>query len=207
MDAFNETERAAIERLVEAYYARHGAAIDLIKAEVGDGEEFQNSVARAVVSPRGAWCEVIELPVEFSGMAGPGARRRFVGDAEAAALVRSLAALVPAAGAEPTALADLIALYSASGLLDRREVFLWRAPEVGGSSSGSLSVGEFRPEELPVFLRARLQGPHGIPGIAFERGVVAFLADVGDRHLVLELPHVGRTVHDLGAGAGRSAPQ
>jgi hypothetical protein len=207
MGGFNDTEQAAIDRLIEAYYTRHGAAIDLIKAEVGDGHRFENAVARAVVSPRGAWCELIDLPVEFSGIAGPGASHRFVGDAEAIALVRALAQCVPPDATKPTALVDILALYSASGLLDRQDVFLWRAPESGDASGHRRTVGAWRPNVLPLFLRARLNGRHDIPGIEFERGVVAFLADVGDLHLVLCLPHEGRSVHDLGAGAERSSPQ
>ncbi len=205
VDPFSEAERAAIDRLVEAYYARHGAAIDLIKAEVGEGQLYVNTIARAMVSRLGAWCEVIELPVEFSGIAGPGAMHRLVTDAEAMALARDLAAETRADLEQEPAIVDLLALYSASGLVDHEGVYLWRAPSESGR--GGRSVGEFQQDTIPLFLRARLSGAGTVPGLSIRRGVVALLADVGDLHLILEMPHEGGPVHDLGTGYGAVTPQ
>lgn len=205
MSPYSDAEQAALDRLLEAYYARHGAAIDLVKAEVGDGDLYENSMARVVISGRGAWCECIDLPVEFSGVVGAAVHHRLVGDADAIELARCLAGFAVDAAGDRPGLSDIFAVYSAAGLLDGQDVFFWRAAREDDSSDRARTLGEFRPDILPLFMRARLTGAAQVAGVAMRRGVVVFLADVGDLHLVVEMPHEGDIVHDLAAGPRSSS--
>src|SRR5437868_4712011 len=97
-EEFDPNHKLHMDRLQEEYYRRHGAAMELIKSQVGPGDEYSNSAGRVVISPNGAWFECIDLPMEFSGAAGAKVTYRFVGDEEALCLLKTLIEVTNSAG-------------------------------------------------------------------------------------------------------------
>src|SRR5579862_9578439 len=69
-----------VESLEEEYRRRYGLAVEMIKREVGPGDEYSNEVARVVVSSKGAWFECNDLPMEFSGATGATVVRKLLSD-------------------------------------------------------------------------------------------------------------------------------
>src|SRR5215831_4783922 len=90
MEELDESQRLELDQLREEYQKRYGVAVEFIKNEVGPGLEFENNVARAVVSPNGAWFECIDQPMEFSGGSGDLVSHRYVGNRDARDIVTSL---------------------------------------------------------------------------------------------------------------------
>jgi len=206
IDDLHQEERLGLDTLAEEYQRRHGVAIEFIKSMVGAGEEYSNAAARAVVSPNGAWFECVDLPMEFSGTAGAPVTRRFVDDAEAVRLLTGLNELAshPEEGVRNV---GLFALYTRRGILDGRGVWAVQADVTQDSGARPVTVGAFRPGVLPLVFRCRVDSDREVQGLGIRRGVVFCLAGVGERCLVVEMPHEGVDVRDLGTAPGSPVRQ
>lgn len=198
MEDLDQEQRIALDQLGEEYYRRHGVAVEFLKAEVGAGDEYANSVARAVISSNGAWFECIDLPMEFSGMAGGPVDHRFVTDSEALKLVSRLHQLCTEAASDHTRELSLFVLYSRAGIADERDAYVFhlRAPK-SGEKRAPLTLGRFRAETLPLFFRCRLDLREDGEGIPFRHGVLFCLTDIGERNLLVHIPYEGNDIRDL----------
>lgn len=200
MDELDAMQRVALDLLREEYALRYGVAVKVIKEQVGPGIQYANSVARAVVSERGAWFECLKQPLEFSGAAGAGVRHRFITETEAAAAIDRLHAALAAGSPSPLDSFSLLALYGPSGVADSRTVYLChRTPRSNDRAGRSLAVGAFRTGTLPYLFRARWQFDTPPAGLPFGHGVVFCLSRIGERVLLVEIPYEGADLHDLGA--------
>jgi hypothetical protein len=197
-DEIDPNQRLYLDRLQEEYQRLHGAAVDLIKAEVGPGEEYSNTAGRAVISPNGAWFECFDLPMEFSGAAGGPVSYGFVSDAEAMALLEQLRSKAEEQSASASSRFGLFVLYTRRGIAELRDAYVVRSlgdnEEPGRRSPTS---GSFRSGVLPLLFRARIAVEEDIPGLSFRRGVVFCLAGIGERNLVVEISYESPEVRDL----------
>ncbi len=201
MNELTDGQRQRLDQLADAYQYTHGAAIETIKQGVGSGIEYFNSVARAVVSDNGAWCECIDLPLEFSGSSGAPAEVRFIRDDKAIELIEQLHGL--ASGPEPvgTRLLDLLCLYTPLGISDSKGVAAVHFEE-GASAQvhqpSRVVIGSLRPGVLPLFFRFRIESTSIQHGLTFARGSLFCLSGLGERCLLVLMPHEGEEAFDLG---------
>jgi len=137
-----------------AHQDRHGLTIAYIKKRVGEGTEYANDIARAVVSPQGGYYQLAEMPEEFSGALGAGVSHRLVADAEAWETLHQVQALVAAilSGTQAVRSISLYAVYAGGSLRTRRRMFVFdqRAGEA------PFAHGVWQPEALPRFFKMRL---------------------------------------------------
>ena len=186
---------------------QHGLTIAYIKKRVGEGMEYANEVARAVLSAQGGYYQLAEMPEEFAGALGdgrlapPGRRRGSLGNAaqrcrrwwtsvtQGTAAVRSL---------------SLYALYAGGSLRTRQRMFVFDQKP----GEAPFAHGAWQPEALPRFFKLRLDcgdAPAPACALGLTQGVVFFLApqnrDDG-RSLLATLARTPAT-QDLGA---RPAP-
>jgi hypothetical protein len=197
-------QKMSLDQLGESYYREHGAAIDFVKAQVGSGDEYANTAARAVVSANGAWCECVDLPMEFSGVTGGPVPVRLVSDDETRSTLDLLYGLTRTASPGNTRVLDLFVLYEPGGVVDERSVFAFRLSHGPDTMpSGPRIAGHFQAGRLPLFYRCRIDVAFDVPHPPGQRGLVFFLANVGERHLIVEVPYAGENLVDL-SETGRS---
>jgi len=198
MDELDPAQRLILDALDEEYRRRHGAALEFLKAEVGEGVKYENAVARAVVSPNGAWFECKDLPMEFSGMAGGPAAHRFVSNGEALALLDRVYALTPAVTPENTRALGLFVIYGRTGLVDPRAAYTFDfSRRTDGPTRRPQSLGRYQPDVMPLFYRCRLDTDLDTTGLPIRRGVFFCLAHVSEKHLLVEMPYEGDRLYDL----------
>ncbi len=193
------------DALRAAHQDRHGLTIAYLKKRVGEGVEYANEVARAVLSPQGGYYQLAEMPEEFAGAVGGGVSHRLVGAGEAWETLRAVQALVAgvAEGTRPVRAVSLYALYAGGSLRARRRMFVFDQPP-GGSP---FAHGAWLPETLPRFLKLRLDCGDGVApdALGLPQGVLFFLTPQGrddGRSLLATLARTPAT-QDLGT---RPAP-
>ncbi len=122
-----------------AHQSQHGLTIAYIKKRVGEGIEYANEVARAVLSEQGGYYQLTEMPEEFAGALGEGVSHRLIGGAEARDALREVEALVAALtqGRQPALSLSLCVLYAGGSLRTRQGMFVF----------------EQKPGEVAVYLR------------------------------------------------------
>jgi len=187
---------------------RHGLTIAYIKKRVGEGTEYANDVARAVVSDQGGYYQLAEMPEEFAGALGEGVSHRLIAEAEAWGTLRQVQALVEAIqqGTQPVRSVSLYALYAGGSLHARRQMFVFDQRP----GEAPFAHGTWQPESLPRFFKLRLDcgdapAPPTLSALGLTQGVLFFLAPQGrddGRSLLATLARTP-TTQDLSA---RSAP-
>lgn len=162
--------------------------IDYIKEKIGPGVEYRNAVARVVVSPRGAYYELLDLPEEFSGGISDAVEVRFISTEEAVDLFTRAVGECGQATPENTRQICVMALYTRTGVADRKNCFLHDyQPQAANASA--VVLGKFRPGVLPLFFKLKFDtdGASGLLGMS--RGVVFCLASAGERNLLVRIPY------------------
>lgn len=180
---------------------RHGLTIAYIKKRVGEGTEYANDVARAVLSAQGGYYQLAEMPEEFAGALGAGVSHRLIAPSEAWETLHQVQALVEAIqrGTQPVRSVSLYALYAGGSLRTRRRMFVF--DQRPGESP--FAHGAWQPQTLPRFFKLRLDcGDAPAPiELGLTQGVLFFLAPQGrddDRSLLATLARTPAT-QDLGA--------
>ena len=133
---------------------RHGLSIAYIKKRVGEGMEYENDVARAVLSAQGGYYQLAEMPEEFAGALGAGVSHRLITEAEAWETLHQVQALVEAIrlGVQTVRSISLYVLYAGGSLRTRHRMFVFdQRPE-----EAPLAHGVWQPEALPRFFKLRL---------------------------------------------------
>jgi hypothetical protein len=158
---------------------RHGLTIAYIKKRVGEGTEYANDVARAVLSAQGGYYQLTEMPEEFAGALGAGVSHRLIAPPEAWETLRQVQALVEAikAGTQPVRSVSLYALYAGGSLRMRRRMFVFDQRP----GEAPFAHGAWQPQTLPRFFKLRLDcdaPPPADPGLTLglTQGVLFFLA-------------------------------
>jgi hypothetical protein len=172
--------------------------IDYIKDQVGEGREYANNLVRVVLSERGCYYEFRDMPDEFSGAVGSGFRYQFMGTQEALALLQRVHDLVAAADSSDTREISLMVIYGWDGLFRREDAFIYHWLRQAGDDEGPVVVGLYRPQVLPLFFKLKIDSGLAEPVLGVRKGVLFFVANLSDQHLVVKIPHLGPDVTDLG---------
>ena len=157
--------------------AQFGVTIAYIKERVGEGTEYANEVARAVLSPSGCYYELLEMPEEFAGALGSQAAHRLVAEDEALETLRRVEALTVAAarGDVTVKTLSLYVLYAGGSLKTRRHLFVCDLK----SGQPPFAHGALQPGVVPRFFKLRIDaGPDALPQLpdGLTNGVLFFLA-------------------------------
>ncbi|MDQ2800241.1 MAG: hypothetical protein M3Y13_11435, partial [Armatimonadota bacterium] len=133
---------------------RHGLTIAYIKKRVGEGMEYANEVARAVLSAQGGYYQLAEMPEEFAGALGAGVSHRLIREAEAWETLRQVQALVESIlqGTQAVQAISLYALYAGGSLRARQKMFVFDQKP----GEAPFAHGAWQPDALPRFFKLRL---------------------------------------------------
>jgi len=160
-----------------AHQEQYGLTIAYIKKRVGEGAEYANDVARAVLSEQGGYYQLAEMPEEFAGALGAGVSHRLIAPPEAWETLRQVQALVEAIrqGTHSVRSVSLYALYAGGSLRTRRRMFVFDQRP----GEAPFAHGAWQPQTLPRFFKLRLDcdAPTELGlTLGLTQGVLFFLA-------------------------------
>lgn len=176
--------------------------IDYIKDQVGEGREYINDLVRVVLSDRGCYYEFRDLPEEFSGAVGSGFRYEFVGTRKGLDLLRAIHELALGPESAETHEISLMAIYAWDGMFRPEDTFIYHWRRYQGEQDGPVMIGIYRPEVLPIFFKLKVDSDLAEPLLGARKGVLFFVANLSDQHLLVRIPHHGPGVADLNEVAG-----
>jgi hypothetical protein len=174
---------------------KYQALIDFVKENVGPGQEYANDLVRVVISDNGCYYEFLDLPEEFSGAVGTAFAAEFVPSETGVDLLARIHELVCASDDANTNELSVLALYDKEGLYWPESIYIHhfcRAEE-----SGPATAGWYRPDTLPLFFKVKVDSRIARPLIGIDRGIIFFVANLTDQHLLVRIPHVGSDLADL----------
>ena len=171
--------------------------IDYIKDQVGEGQEYLNNLVRVVLSERGCYYEFRDLPEEFSGAVGAGFQHEFIGTQPALDLLNSIHDLVLGPETPFATEVSLLVIYSWDGLFRPEDAFIYQWSRTLTEEEGPHIVGIYRPQVLPLFFKLKVDSPQAERLLGVRRGVLFFVSNLTDQHLLVRIPHVGAGVTDL----------
>ncbi|GIV19332.1 MAG: hypothetical protein KatS3mg023_1083 [Armatimonadota bacterium] len=188
------------EWLVDLLEADGGATQVLaryVKQQVGEGMEFSNEIARAVVSSNGCYYEFRELPEEFSGALGE-FTHHFVGYQDALQLLENLYRLLLTDFMEAVEELSLLVVYDRFDGMSYQNIYAYHFQRSALSDHRVEDVrGAFRHGQLPRFFKLRLLAKRAPEGLLFPCGMAFFIANPGERHLLVQVPYTQSRVSDL----------
>lgn len=176
--------------------------IDYIKDQVGEGREYVNDLVRVVLSERGCYYEFRDLPEEFSGAVGSGFQYEFVGTQKGLDLLEAVHDLALGPESADTHEISLMAIYTWDGTFKPEDTFVYHWRRYEGREEGPVMVGIFRPKVLPLFFKVKIDSDLAEPLLGVRRGVLFFVANLSDQHLMVRIPHQGPGVTDLNEVTG-----
>ena len=187
------------EQLAEARAqarARFQGIIDYIKDQIGPGLEYENALVRVVLSERGCYYEFREIPEEFSGAVGSDYSHEFVNSRTGHDLVEAVDRLIRDHTEDDTRELSLLAIYDSHlpSPGDSTYVYHYRT---GPEAEDAMEAGRLRLDALPAFLKLKVDSDLALPLLGARRGLLFFVADLTDRHLLVLIPHKGLAVSDL----------
>jgi hypothetical protein len=171
--------------------------IDYIKEQVGPGSEYVNDLVRVVFSDRGCYYEFRDLPEEFSGAVGSGFRHEFVGTNQGLQLVNQIHQIALGPESADTHELSLMVIYGWDGVFRPDDTFVYHWRSYGGEEEGPMMMGMFRPTVLPIFFKLKADSDLVEPIMGTRKGVLFFVANLTDQHLLVKIPHQGPGVTDL----------
>jgi len=171
--------------------------IDYVKENVGEGTEYVNDLVRVVVSPRGCYYEFVDLPEEFSGALGAGYTADFVTTGAGVDVLERVYELIRSCDESNTNELSVLVLYDHAGLYSSDETFVFHLGN-GQDDWGPLSAGHFRPSTMPIFFKIKVDSKLARSLLGMEKGILFFVANLTDQHMLVRIPHQGPEVTDLG---------
>ena len=198
LDPIQKVELALIRAEHQKKYA---VGIAYIKEQVGEGIEYKNSVVRVVISDKGAYYEMNDIPEDFCGGVGDDFERKFLTPAEAVAMLTFAIEATALITAENTRQCTIIALYTRRGVVDRKNCYIYdyHSNSDDHMPRPPMTIGKFQPGVMPLFFKIKLDAEFAPDVFGMRRGVVFCMANAGDRHLMVRLPADGDQMTDLGA--------
>jgi len=180
---------------------RYQVMIDYIKSAVGKGKAYTNSVARVVMSSRGCYYVLINLPEEFSGILGDRPHHELVSEKEAMCVLFDIIQLSRKVTPENTRELSLYVIYEPSpGLSAHDGIFVFHFSQVPERQSLTpLAVGMFDPSRTPLFFKVKLDTHLPQNLLSAHRGVLFSLRYKPNRFLLVDIPYEGQDLCDLGA--------
>ncbi len=176
--------------------------IDYIKDQVGNGSEYTNDLVRVVLSERGCYYEFRDLPEEFSGAVGSGFRYEFIGTSKGLDIVRKVHDLAMGPESADTHELSLMVIYDWDGIFKPEDTFIYHWRSYGCEEEGPTMMGIFKPDILPIFFKLKADSDLVEPLLGTRKGVLFFVANLSDQHLLVKIPHQGAGVTDLNEVTG-----
>ena len=176
--------------------------IDYIKDQVGEGREYVNDLVKVVLSDRGCYYEFRDMPEEFSGAVGSGFRYDFIGTQKSLELLEAIHSLALGPESADTHEISLMVIYGWDGLFRREDAFVYHWMRYGEQEEGPAVVGVYRPAVLPLFFKLKVDSDLAEPLLGTRKGVLFFVANLSDQHLLVRIPHEGPGVTDLNEVTG-----
>jgi len=171
--------------------------INYIKEQVGAGCEYANELVRVVVSDRGCYYEFLDMPEEFSGALGSGFVHHFVGSSQGIHVMDQIQQMALAASEENTRQLSILAVYDRETLFSREGSYIYHRVSAGPEACAPATVGYYRPGVLPLFFKMKADSELAVPVLGTPKGVLFFVANLTDQHLLVQIPHTGPGVTDL----------
>ncbi len=173
---FSSDDHPRFDALRAENQSQYGLGIAYIKGQVEPGIEYANEVARAVLSERGAYFQLAEMPEEFAGALGEGVAHRLLAEAEARDTVRLLERLTMAVahGSLPVRALSFYALYPGGSLRTCRQMFVLDYK----AGFPPFMHGAWQPGVVPRFWKLRLDAGDAAEAFAplgLTQGVQFFL--------------------------------
>ncbi|MCC6446822.1 MAG: hypothetical protein IT210_25645 [Armatimonadetes bacterium] len=182
--------------------------IDYIKTSVGKGKEYSNSVARAVLSPRGCYYELVNLPEEFSGVVGEKVAHEAVPEKEAMRVLFDIAHLTRQVTIDNTRELSLYAIYdrdtSSTGQAGTFVFHFSQVPE--RMDMTPRMIGMFDSARSPLFFKMKMDTRLPQSLLDAQRGVLFGLRYKPNRFLLVRIPYEGPDVYDLTNAPGNTIP-
>lgn len=176
--------------------------IDYIKDQVGEGREYMNDLVRVVLSDRGCYYEFRDMPEEFSGAVGSGFRYDFIGTQKSLELLEAIHSLALGPESADTHEISLMVIYGWDGLFRREDAFVYHWTRYEEREEGPAVAGVYRPAVLPLFFKLKVDSDLAEPLLGTRKGVLFFVANLSDQHLLVRIPHEGPGVTDLNEVTG-----
>lgn len=178
---------------------KYQVMIDYIKDQVGEGSEYLNDLVRVVLSETGCYYEFRDMPEEFSGAVGSGFKHEFVGSTQARELLEKIQDMVENADDSNTRELALLVVYSREGLYNRDETFIYHnGADDDSDEFEPIASGRLKPGVMPLFFKIKVDSDLALPLLGTRRGVMFFVANLTDQHLLVSIPNEGSGVTDLG---------
>ena len=171
--------------------------IDYIKGQVGPGREYRNDLVRVVLSEKGCFYEFVDMPEEFSGAVGSGFKYEFVGSREGLDLAQKLYEISERATEENTRELSLLMMYRWDGVFRRRDIFIYHRASSQEAEPSFFTLGHYQPGALPLFLKLKGESDLLLPILGVRKGVLFFVTNLTDQHLLVRIPHQGPGFTDL----------
>lgn len=167
-----------------------------VKQQVGQGMEFSNEIVRAVVSRNGCYYEFREMPEEFSGALGE-FTHRFIGFTDALHLLQRLYRLPQGDFRQHVHEVSLFVVYDRFDWSAYQNIYAYHFQRDAHDERLVEEVrGVIRPNHLPRFFKLRLIAQRAPEGLNFACGMMFFIANPGERHLLVEIPYTQGSVSD-----------
>jgi len=192
-------EMEAQEQTAAAWMANrfwYRKLIDFVKEGVGEGAEYVTDLVRVVLSERGCYYQFHAIPEEFSGALGSGFNYQYVGSQEGLELFARVQELVEHHDPERTPELSLLAVYD-SDFDHSGAGYQYHFESGPEGDSVPIVAGHYRPGVLPLFLKLRVHSDTRVPMLGSSSGVLFFVANATDQHLIVRIPHQGLAVADL----------
>ena len=188
-DQLEPREKLELALLRAEHQKKFQMMIDYIKEQVGEGTEYQNSVARIVVSELGAYYELIDLPEEFAGACGPGVERSFIAEAEAIRLLEDAALAAETAASESARQMQILALYTRRGLVDRKNCYVVNYVQGSTYRPGQNVTGTLQHGVMPLFFKIKLDTVSNnlADSLGLRRSILVCIVTPGDRYPLIRI--------------------
>ena len=207
-EPFDPLQKVDLAMLRAEHQKRFQTQIALVKERVGEGIVYQNAVVQVVVSESGAYYELTDLPEEFGGAAGEHLERHFLTEREAIDLLARTIETLARADAGNTRHISVFVLYTRRGLADRKNCYVFEyLPEEHSPDRPPLIIGQFQPDDMPLFYKLKIDADFAPDALGMERGMVFCMANAGDRHLLIRVPFTGDEVHNISEIPGAETVQ
>ena len=176
---------------------RFQVMIDYIKGQVGDGQELSNDLVRVVISENGCYYEFVDMPEEFSGAVGSGFNHEFLGTQEGIELAQKLYEVTLRANDSNTRELSVMMIYQWEGGFNREDSFVYHLGDGPQEEAPLFEMGRFRPGALPLFFKLKGDSELLLPILGTRKGVLFFVGNLTDQHLLVRIPHQGPSFTDL----------
>jgi hypothetical protein len=197
-DQIGNDEKVDLALIRAEHQKKFQVMIDFVKERVGNGIEYKNSIVRIVVSEVGAFCELSDLPEEFTGVVSEHVERRFVAPSEAIDVLERTVQAVQETAPDGTRKCSILALYTRRGLVDRKNCFVLDIRRDDDEEQRPATrIGALQPGVMPLFYKIRADADWAPRVLGFSGGLVLCMANTGDRNLLVRVPYEGDQVVNL----------